>query len=788
MKLSIVQKISLSSILLMVVSVGVVGGLFYLKGKDVLVINALENLARDVQEAGELLQVAINTQRSDVLFLANTPPIQAMLHTRSGKNPDKKDNSSYTQWVDRLETIFESQLKRKPAYLKIRFIDERGQELVNVAREGSGLIRIRGKQLQNKAQRPYVRDTLKLPVESVYVSEINLNREFGKVVLPHQGVLRTATPVYDERTGKVAGLVIIAVEIGHKLHSIQKGVRDKSDGEIYITNDHGGYLIHPDVSKTYGFDLGKRYRIQEDAPYLAKLFLPENKDKQLTLLPKDIHGRNMVNFTKIPFDITHPERFIAVIMTLDYAGVVEKESHVMNEVMMWTLLMVIGGAGLGVLFSLRLSRPIKQMTRAMEDFAHHRPTTASLPVEQGDEIGLLARSFESMTRQVDEAQSALREINDHLEKLVAERTHLLENSEAQQRTILETIADAIITIDENSLIGSFNPAAENIFGYRADEIIGKNVSVLLPKDERQTHEDYTKNSSLNAPRIINQARDLIGMRKDGSVFPLELNVAPMEFDGRRGFVGTLRDITERKRMEKMKNEFVSTVSHELRTPLTSIRGALGLVNGGAMGEFPEKAKSILKIAGDNTERLLLLINDILDIQKIESGEMSFAFQQVELMPIIEKAVQDNKEYGEQHNVKFKIVQRLDEGRVFADPDRLMQVMSNLMSNAAKFSPDGSTVELHISRQDNSLRIAVTDHGAGVPVEFQPKLFEKFTQADSTDTRQVGGTGLGLSITKIMVEKHNGKIDFISKQGVGTTFFVDLPELTEDLEVVVNTEC
>ena len=422
MKLSIVKKISLSSILLMVVSAGVVASLFYLKGKEVLVEHALEDLVRDVQEAGELLQVAINNQRSDVLFLANTPPVQAMLRTRSGETSDKSNNSSYVQWIERLESIFESQLKRKSTYLKIRFIDERGRELVGVSREGSELIRIRGKQLQNKAHRPYVRDTLKLPAESVYVSAINLNREFGEIVRPHQKVLRTATPVYDERTGEVAGLVIIAVEIGHSLQAIQKGVRDKRDSEIYITNDHGGYLLHPNVSMEYGFDLGKRYRIQEDFPYLAKLFLPENKDKRLTLLPEDTDGQNMVNLTKIPFDPNHPERFIAVIMTLDYASIVKSESHVLNEVMLWAVLMVIGGAGLGVVFSLRLTRPIKQMTQAMEDFAQQRPTTASLPVGQDDEVGVLARSFESMTRQVDEAQSDLREINDNLERLVAERT------------------------------------------------------------------------------------------------------------------------------------------------------------------------------------------------------------------------------------------------------------------------------------------------------------------------------------------------------------------------------
>ena len=483
--------------------------------------------------------------------------------------------------------------------------------------------------------------------------------------------------------------------------------------------------------------------------------------------------------------------------------------------------------------------------------------------------------------------------------LVNKRTDELRESEVKQRSILETAADAIITINEKGIIQSFNLAAEKIFGYPAAEAIGSNVSMLLPEDKQTAHQGYVDHSTLGAPRIINPDSELYGLRKDGTEFPMELNIAPMELARERGFVGVLRDITdrkqaqqvlsqfkttldktmdcvfmfhpdtlnffyvnagamqqvgysydemldmtpfdikhdfdeerfrafiapmiagsqsvmnfetlhrhkdghdvpveiflqyidppeeaprfvaivrdisERKRIDKMKNEFISTVSHELRTPLTSIRGSLGLINGGAVGELPVQANEMLKIASNNTQRLLLLINDILDIQKIESGEMDFKFQSVELMPFIEKAIQDNAGYGEQHHVNFKIVQRLDNVCVSADPDRLMQVMSNLLSNAAKFSPEGDTVELHIAHHHDALRISIIDHGPGIPVEFQPKLFDKFTQADSTDTRKVGGTGLGLSITKAVVEKHGGHIEFASTHDVGTIFSVDLPEM------------
>lgn len=364
---------------------------------------------------------------------------------------------------------------------------------------------------------------------------------------------------------------------------------------------------------------------------------------------------------------------------------------------------------------------------------------------------------------------------------IAEREEIeaaLKESEGYQRTILDTVADGIITIDRKGIVNTFNHAAESIFGYQAAEIVGKNVSMLMSGKEQKEHENYTINSTLRAPRIIDQAQGLEGRRKDGLLFPLELNVSPMEVLGNMGFVGILRDVTERHKIDKMKSEFISTVSHELRTPLTSIRGSLGLVTGGAVGELPEQAKEMLKIASNNTERLLLLINDILDIQKIESHEMSFNFQSLELMPFLEQSLQDNAAYGDQFNVWFVLSSELDKAWIYADPDRLMQVMGNLLSNAAKYSPAGELVNVSLTRRNNGFRISVADRGAGVPENFQPKLFEKFTQADSSDERQKGGTGLGLSIAKLIVEKHNGQIGFISEDGIGATFYIDLPELAD----------
>ena len=239
--------------------------------------------------------------------------------------------------------------------------------------------------------------------------------------------------------------------------------------------------------------------------------------------------------------------------------------------------------------------------------------------------------------------------------------------------------------------------------------------------------------------------------------------------------GTVQDITERKRMEKIKDEFVSTVSHELRTPLTSIRGSLGLITGGMSAELPAKAANLLRIAYKNCERLVNLVNDILDMAKIESGSMEYKFRPLDLVTLIEQAIEANKPFAQQFEVRLNFSEHPEESVVFGDNDRLMQVLANLLANAVKFSPSGGEVFIHLGRYQGMLRVSVADQGPGIPDEYREKVFEKFGQVDSSDVRQKGGTGLGLAIVQAIVKKHWGFINFESSIGEGTVFHVDLPE-------------
>lgn len=354
-----------------------------------------------------------------------------------------------------------------------------------------------------------------------------------------------------------------------------------------------------------------------------------------------------------------------------------------------------------------------------------------------------------------------------VQKIVEERTNEL-------RIILDNVVDGIISINEYGIVQSFNHAAETIFGYTAHEVIGHNVKMLMPEPYHSEHDAYLENYRHGGvARIIGMGREVTGRHKDGSTFPMDLAVSSSIHNDHPLFIGLVRDITERKRMDKMKTEFVSTVSHELRTPLTSINGALGLLAGGALGEMPGQAKQLIEMAHKNSQRLASLINDLLDMDKLVAGKMTLELQLQPLMPLIEQSLESIRAYGGQYQVSFKLIASEDV-QVRVDGNRLIQVLNNFLSNAAKFSPPGGQVDIAVRLANAHVRVEVIDHGTGVPVEFREHIFQKFSQADSSDTRQKGGTGLGLAISKELIERMHGVVGFDSEAGKGACFYFELP--------------
>lgn len=352
--------------------------------------------------------------------------------------------------------------------------------------------------------------------------------------------------------------------------------------------------------------------------------------------------------------------------------------------------------------------------------------------------------------------------------------------------VLENLPDATIITGQDGNITFANEQAEKTFGYSKPELIGMPVDDLVPKASRKKHAGLRAGFlNTHSSRPVGNELDFIGVRKSGEEFPASISLSSIESRQGLEVVANIRDITERKAVEKAKAEFISTVSHELRTPLTSIKGVLGLIKAGVFDKSPEKLQSMANIAYSNSERLHKLIDDLLDLEKNKGGEIRIQKTPSNLNLLVDEAIEANKSFGDQYGVTFTCSHPDDALFVNGDKDRLMQVMTNLLSNAVKFSEHGGMVEVSVSRHGKNIRVAVKDYGCGIPEEAQATIFDRFTQADSSDQRAKGGTGLGLSITKNIVEAHGSIIKFTSEIGKGTTFYFDLPELEVDFRSRMN---
>jgi PAS domain S-box-containing protein len=347
---------------------------------------------------------------------------------------------------------------------------------------------------------------------------------------------------------------------------------------------------------------------------------------------------------------------------------------------------------------------------------------------------------------------------------------VLRISEARNRALLRHMIGGMITFDTESRIESVNPAAEAIFGYREDDLVGRSTALLMADAPPVAPEAFLRRAHQESIGRVSQWR---ARRKNGEVFYIE--GALFEFDvpeGRR-FACSVQDISERREVDRLKSEFVSTVSHELRTPLTSIRGSLGLLAAGVVGQISSQMRDLLLLAERNAVRLTALINDILDFDRLDSGRIEMRITDADLKALLDQALESVRPMAGEHGVA--LICQPTAIRLQADPDRVVQVMINLLSNAIKYSPQGSEVSVKAGPGDTGMaRIAIADQGPGIPAGYHQTIFERFGQVESSADRGKGGTGLGLAICKAIVEHHGGRIGVDSEPGKGSTFWFDLP--------------
>lgn len=309
-------------------------------------------------------------------------------------------------------------------------------------------------------------------------------------------------------------------------------------------------------------------------------------------------------------------------------------------------------------------------------------------------------------------------------------------------------------------------------GYTRDEFVSLSYWDVTPI-EYQPAEEQALLSLKSTGRYGPYEKEYV--RKDGSRYPVRLQgMLSQEQDGRQVIWSLVEDITERRKLDKMKDQFIATVSHELRTPLTSIKGSLGLLNGGAAGPLPSKAQALLSTAERNAQRLFVLINDLLDMEKLVAGKMPMNLSMQWLGPLLDEIIESMDGYSKQHQVSILTPDEWPRVQVNVDASRLAQALSNLLSNAIKFSPQGEAVEVRVTTYADTIEISVCDHGPGIDPIFRARLFQRFSQADGSDTRKLPGTGLGLAISQEICQQMGGEVGYRDAVGGGADFFIVLP--------------
>lgn len=347
----------------------------------------------------------------------------------------------------------------------------------------------------------------------------------------------------------------------------------------------------------------------------------------------------------------------------------------------------------------------------------------------------------------------------------------LRASEIRTQALLDNMLSGLFMADPRGILELVNPAAERMFGYTSEELVGQYLGTVLslpPGADPHVFLQGVLRTSLG------KVTELEGKRKNGEVFPFEVLLFELETPEGRRFAGSIADVTERREVDRLKREFVSSISHELRTPLTSIRGSLGLLAGGVFGPLSPDATEIVAVAERNVVRLIALINDILDLERLDGGRLEMRFESSRAGAIVERSLEAVRSFADQSKVTLVVDPVPSTVRVRADADRLVQVLVNLVSNAVKFSPSGSAVTIRVVLTPGMAEFQVEDRGRGVPPALREAIFERYRQVEASDSRSKGGAGLGLAICKAIVEQHGGSIGVRDAAETGSLFWFRIP--------------
>ncbi|RNL64753.1 response regulator [Zhongshania marina] len=849
--------------------------------------NTLERHLDDVAAARSKAMLAtLDRLKKDAYFLSGTPPISGIIRASRNSGFDEQEQSTLQIWSKRLQEIFVSYLETHPSVMQVRYIGvgEGGKELVRVDRKDGRIRKIKAGGLQQKSDSEYFKEAITRHASEVYVSEINLNREYGEIEEPHVPTLRLATPIVDDNH-RVFGILVINLNMEEIFRTLSSEL--ESYENIYVLNSEGDFLLHPVQEKAFGFELGKHYRWSDE-------FSTGDDDTDSAFIRLDnqevVHAilRTITYDTNRSIDlvVTAPNTviddavaaarlfnlyilfgFVAVSLVFIYLVAANLRRRAQADQQNARMAAIVDGTDDAVV-SKSLSGVVQSWNRAAEEMFGYKASqaigknmtelivpenllseeleifnrvskgetvsdlitqrrtisgdlidvaiTVSPVQREGSEIFGIANIIRDIT-EVKAAQKQLILLNEGLEKQVELRTRELQRTAALQNGILTNAGYAIFTNRPDGTLTLFNPAAEKMLGYSADEVVDKKPMWMLfepseiqPELERLSKAGGTGDQILSD---VNYEREWTFVRKDGSHFPVMLKSNTL-YDNEQqviGYLGIARDLTRQKRQQreleeakavaeeasKAKSEFLANMSHEIRTPMNAVLGMLNLLK---YTDMTDRQSDYVRKASGAAEALLGIINDILDYSKIEAGKLILDIQPVIIDDVLRDiAVILSMNLSEKNvEILFNIDPTVPK-MVMGDALRMKQILINLAGNAVKFTEQGEVMlSLYVQYerpQKLVLGFSVRDTGIGMTPEQQQRVFESFAQAEAGTNRRFGGTGLGLVISQRLIRLMGGELEVESELGKGSTFSFSLivdkvadQELIEAGRRVIAPEC
>lgn len=740
--------------LLGMLAAGMTGYYAYNRSHNMLVEAAEEKLLTSTRVLARRFTSAMQAISDDVMLFTQLTKLN---HINIGETHEDHVDDHRTH----LAEIFHSLLLLHPEYTQIRLIgaENNGRELIRIDRDASGLIEVKGDELQEKGHYPYVFKTLRLPPGAIYLSKINLNREQGAHLGMNLPTIRVATPVHDEH-GAVHGLIVINVDLDGLFELMAADLPD--DVRLFLTNQKGDYLIHPDATRSFGFDHGQRFRVQDEFQQTEEIIHGRLNERVLQTGHRPGQDEELVAaFHRIPLAMGGSPRSVILGLALPLKTVLKDALRLGREVIQ----IVIGFSLLAILLSVFLTRALTRPLHMVVDAVKRFPdagVSKDLPLGRDDEIGLLARSFSQMG---DQIRTQLTELNESEARL----------NQAQQ---IAKIGSWELDLRENRLWWS--PQIYQMFELDPNEF-GASYEAFLAAihadDREMVNKAYTDSLKHKRPYEITHRL----LMKDGRV--KYVNEKCESFFDQQGApvrsIGTVQDVTLLKLADEALRQshealeqqtlkqgeliseleaknaelerFTYTVSHDLKSPLVTVNGFLGLLENDLLSGDIERVRGDTLQIKNATNKMGQLLEDLLELSRV--GRMINPYKTFSLDELIHEALGLVRGQIEETGAQIEITSDFPE--LHADRQRMLEVMQNLLDNAIKFSRKGvrPKVEVKAWRADGQVFCCVSDNGIGIELRYHEKVFGLFERLDS----DFEGTGIGLALVKRIIEVQNGKV-------------------------------